>query len=69
MLEAFHHKALSAFFTDAAAGALPAFCFLDPNYDTQSQENPQNIVVGEALIAQVVNAIGASPRGTRPCWS
>jgi phospholipase C len=56
-----HHKALSDFFTDAAAGTLPSFSFLDPNYSTQSQENPQNIVVGEALLAQVVQALGASP--------
>jgi phospholipase C len=59
--EAAHHKAFSAFFTDAAAGTLPAFSLLDPNYGTQSQENPQNIVVGEAVLAQVVQAIGASP--------
>jgi phospholipase C len=59
--EARHHKALAEFFTDAAAGTLPSFCFLDPNYSTQSQENPQNIAVGEALVAQVVDAIGASP--------
>ena len=60
--EARHHKALAEFFTDAAAGKLPAFSFLDPSYATQSQENPQNIVGGEALIAQVVEAIGASPQ-------
>jgi phospholipase C len=59
--EALHHTALDDFFTDAANGTLPQFSFLDPNYDTQSQENPQNIVVGEALIAQVVQALGASP--------
>ena len=59
--ELFHHKALSNFFSDAAAGKLPSFSFLDPSYTTQSQENPQNMVVGEALLAQVVHAIGASP--------
>jgi phospholipase C len=59
--EALHHKALDDFFTDAASGRLPAFTLLDPDYSTQSQEDPQNIVVGEALIAQVVNALGASP--------
>ena len=56
-----HNKPMSAFFTDAAAGNLPAFSFLDPDYGTQSQENPQNIVVGEALLAQVVNAVGHGP--------
>ena len=59
--EILHHKALDDFFTDAASGALPSFSFLDPDYDTQSQENPQNIVVGEGLLAQVVQAVGASP--------
>jgi phospholipase C len=59
--EALHHKALGDFFTDAAGGALPSFCFLDPDYDTQSQENPQNIVGGDALLAQVVHAVGSSP--------
>ena len=58
--EALKHKALSDFFTDAAADALPSFSFLDPNYSTQSQENPQNIVVGEGLLAHVVHALGES---------
>ncbi|KAL1964884.1 hypothetical protein VTN77DRAFT_6237 [Rasamsonia byssochlamydoides] len=52
---------LSQFMIDARAGNLPAFSFLDPNYATQSQENPQNVVVGEALLADVVEAIGSSP--------
>jgi phospholipase C len=56
-----HKKSMSSFFSDAAAGSLPSFSFLDPNYNTQSQENPQNIVVGEALLAQVVDAIGTGP--------
>jgi phospholipase C len=57
-----HHQPFSNFYADAAAGRLPAFSLLDPNYSTQSQENPQNIVVGEALLAEVVQAIGASPQ-------
>jgi phospholipase C len=61
LTEAVHSKAFDDFFSDAASGSLPAFSLLDPNYDEQSQENPQNIVVGEALLSQVVNAIGASP--------
>jgi phospholipase C len=56
-----HKKSMSSFFSDAAAGSLSSFSFLDPNYNTQSQENPQNIVVGEALLAQVVDAIGTGP--------
>jgi phospholipase C len=59
--EAVHHKALSEFFSDAATGDLPSFSLLDPDYTAQSEENPQNIVVGEALLAQVVQAVGTSP--------
>jgi phospholipase C len=59
--EALHHKSLDDFVTDAANGALPSFSFLDADYDNESQENPQNIVVGEALLAQVVHALGSSP--------
>jgi phospholipase C len=54
-------RPLSQFFTDARAGTLPSFSLLDPDYGTQSQENPQNIVVGEGLLSEVVQALGASP--------
>ncbi|MFZ0044033.1 MAG: alkaline phosphatase family protein [Solirubrobacteraceae bacterium] len=54
-------KSFDQFYSDAASGALPSFSLLDPNYDTQSQEDPQNIVIGEALLAQVVKAVGSSP--------
>ncbi len=55
-------KPIGQFFTDAAAGKLPSFSLLDPNFGTQSQENPQNIVVGETFLARTVNALGASPQ-------
>ena len=56
-----NEKPVSQFFTDCAAGSLPAFSLVDPDYSTQSQENPQDMVVGEAVIAQVVQAVGSSP--------
>jgi phospholipase C len=56
-----NHRAFSQFFTDLAGGSLSSFVLLDQNYSTQSQENPQNMVEGEALMAQVVRAIGSSP--------
>lgn len=59
--ELHNHRNLSQFMIDAQAGTLPEFSFIDPNYSYQSQENPQNIVVGESLIASVVDAIGRSP--------
>ena len=52
---------MSHFFTDAAAGRLPAFSFLDPDYNTTSEENPQDIQVGEQLLAEVVGAVMRSP--------
>ncbi|KAH8803709.1 phosphoesterase family-domain-containing protein [Xylogone sp. PMI_703] len=56
-----HGRPLQEFFTDAAAGTLPSFTFLDLNGTTQSQENPQNVVVGEAVMSDIVQALGASP--------
>jgi hypothetical protein len=54
-------KPIGDFFSDAAAGTLPQFSLIDPNFGTESQENPQNIIVGEAWLRTVVEAIGASP--------
>ena len=54
-------RPVSRFFSDAAAGSLPAFCIVEPDYNTQSQENPQNIAVGDAFMSDVVHAVGASP--------
>ncbi len=47
----------SQFLSDVAAGKLRQFTFLDPNYGTTSEENPQDIQLGERYIAQVVNAL------------
>lgn len=52
---------MDQFFTDAAKGDLPSFTFIDLNGTTQTQENPQNVVVGEAVMADIVNALGDSP--------
>jgi phospholipase C len=54
-------KKIDQFFTDATAGRLPAFTFLDPNYDNTSEENPQDIQVGERFVAKVVTALMHSP--------
>ena len=42
---------------DVAAGRLPPFTFIDPNYTTTSQEDPQDIQVGEQFTAQVVHTL------------
>jgi phospholipase C len=54
-------KSIDQFFADAASGHLPSFSLLDPNYNTQSQENPSDMVRGEAFLAQAVHALGSSP--------
>jgi phospholipase C len=52
---------IDQFYTDAKAGTLPAVSFVDPNFDQQSEENPQNIAEGENFAAKVVNALFDSP--------
>jgi phospholipase C len=54
-------RPFSQFLTDAAAGKLPHFTFLDPDYTTTSEENPQDMQVGERFIAQVVHALMHAP--------
>src|SRR6266702_4294461 len=62
---------VAQFFTDAAAGKLPGFCMVEPDYGNQSEENPQNIASGEQFAAQVVNAVMAGPgwRKTLLIWN
>jgi phospholipase C len=50
-------RTFDRFHADAAAGRLPQFTFLDPNYHTTSEENPQDIQIGERYVAQVVQTL------------
>jgi phospholipase C len=52
---------IAQFFTDAAVGRLPQFSFIDPNYTTTSEENPQDIQVGERFVSEIVHAVLRSP--------
>ena len=54
-------RTYSTFHADAAAGKLPAFTFIDPEYDTTSEENPQDIQVGERFVADVVRTLMRAP--------
>jgi phospholipase C len=54
-------KKFESFYSDVAAGKLPQFTFLDPNYNTTSEEDPQNIQVGEDFVARVTHALLNSP--------
>ena len=50
-------RTFDRFSADVAAGRLPQFTFIDPNYSTTSEENPQDIQLGERFIAQVVRTL------------
>ncbi len=53
---------LSRFYADAKSGKLPSFSFIDPDYNTSSEENPQDIQAGEEFVAGIVNALMHSPQ-------
>jgi phospholipase C len=52
-----HLASTKRFLADAAAGTLPAFSLVDPNFLTFSEENPQDIRKGESFAAEVINAV------------
>jgi phospholipase C len=53
---------MEQFFDDAAAGTLPQFSMLDPNYSVQSEENPQNVQYGDQYLSDVVKAVIHGPQ-------
>ena len=57
-----HLTKIESFYTDAAAGTLPAVSLVDPDFGKQSQENPQDVQFGDQFLAQVVNAVMHSPQ-------
>jgi phospholipase C len=52
---------MDEFYTDAAAGNLPSFSLLEPNYDESSEEDPQDVQFGDQYMGEVVNAVMSSP--------
>ena len=56
---------IAGFFTDAGAGTLPGYSLVEPDYGHQSEENPQNIAVGEEFAASVINAVINGPAWDR----
>lgn len=53
---------IDRYYADAAAGTLPQFSFVEPNYVTSSEENPQDIQYGDKFLASIVNAMMAGPQ-------
>jgi phospholipase C len=52
-----HLRPISQFWQAARAGTLPAVSIVDPDFSTCSEENPQDIQVGEGFAAKVINAV------------
>jgi phospholipase C len=52
-----HVRGLDQFFADAARGTLPAFSLVDPDFETYSEENPQDIKKGESFAAEVIKTV------------
>jgi len=52
-----HIRSTDQFFTDAANGTLPAVSIVDPDFDSFSEENPQDIQKGESYAAEVITAV------------
>ncbi|MGO8960021.1 MAG: alkaline phosphatase family protein [Streptosporangiaceae bacterium] len=64
------HK-IESFFTQAKAGKLPSFCLVEPNYESNSGEDPQNIANSEQFAAQVIDAVMTGPawKNTLLIWT
>ena len=65
-----HLRSVDRFCADAAAGALPAVSIVDPDFQTNSEENPQDICAGQDFAARVIHAAmhGADWMGTLLVW-
>ena len=66
-----HLATTGDFFADAKAGTLPGFSLVEPNYVVSSEEEPQNIALGEQFAASVVNAVMSGPgwKNTLLIWT
>jgi len=52
-----HVRSTGQFFKDADDGKLPGFSIVDPDFDSYSEENPQDIRKGESFAAEVIRAV------------
>jgi phospholipase C len=52
---------VAQFLTDAAAGSLPFFSLVEPDFGKSSEEDPQDIRVGEQFSSQIINAVMHGP--------
>jgi phospholipase C len=52
-----HLRPVDRFFRDARDGNLPAFSVVDPDFNACSEENPQDVRLGEGFAAAVIEAV------------
>jgi phospholipase C len=52
-----HVHSIEKFFKDAERGTLPAFSIVDPDFDSYSEETPQDIRKGESYAAEIINRV------------
>lgn len=56
-----HLRHIEQFFDHAATGRLPPVSIIDPDFQSNSEENPQDIHLGEGFAAAVINAVMQGP--------
>jgi phospholipase C len=56
-----HALSIKKFFSAARDGTLPSFCIVDPDFGKWSEENPQDVQVGEGFSAAVIQAVMDGP--------
>jgi phospholipase C len=56
-----HVRCIEQFFADADSGDLPAFCIVDPDFGSYSEETPQDIRKGESFASEVINRVMHGP--------
>jgi phospholipase C len=54
-------KSIDQFHADARSGSLPAVSYVDPNILTATEENPQDLALGEYFVSTVVGSLMNSP--------
>ena len=66
-----HLRDMRQFRADCAAGTLPSVVFIDPDFGTTSEEDPQDISAGESFCAAVINHVFQGPgwAGTVLIWT